>query len=282
MEYEKLRLIDSLEKKRYNLTYLNIITTIKDFLIERNYAIDIEEGLNTIIYGITANVIKNGENSVYYEAEIKKDFPMWYVTSPFVTLNRNLFKNNSRGNKENTVNENQNPVNKVSANDTERELLKQLRENSRADIGIADKIRNEGKILEKLINNQAQNDSQSTKPSTKEELEKDELYQRIKKERGQVKVINSNEFSWEQIIKDTLAFPNAMRDFCYPSEKSPFGKSGEIFTNTDIKKNEYYTPPQPKENRKSTHGRYLKPAHEEEIERVVSSIFDSVAREMGY
>ena len=73
MEYEKLRLIDSLEKKRYNLTYLNIITTIKDFLIERNYAIDIEEGLNTIIYGITANVIKNGENSVYYIYQIEPD-----------------------------------------------------------------------------------------------------------------------------------------------------------------------------------------------------------------
>ena len=171
----------------------------------------------------------------------------------------------------------------ITTDNTERELLKQLRENSRADIGIADKIRNEGKILEKLINNQVQNDSQSTKPSTQEELEKDELYQRIKKERGRVKVINSNEFSWEQILKDTLAFPNAMRDFCYPSEKSSLGKSSEIFTNiSDIKKNEYYTPPQPKENRKSTHGRYLNPAHEEEIERVVSKIFDSVARDLGF
>ena len=68
-----MRLIDSLEKKRYNLTYLNIITTIKDFLIERNYEIDIEEGLNTIIYGITANVIKNGENSVYFIYQIEPD-----------------------------------------------------------------------------------------------------------------------------------------------------------------------------------------------------------------
>ena len=73
MEYEKLRLIDSLEKKRYNLTYLNIITTIKDFLKERNYKIDIEEGLNTIIYGINANIIKNGENSVYYIYQIEPD-----------------------------------------------------------------------------------------------------------------------------------------------------------------------------------------------------------------
>jgi len=49
----------------------------------------------------------------------------------------------------------------LTTDNTERELLKQLRENSRADIGIADKIRNEDKILEKLINNQAQNNSQS-------------------------------------------------------------------------------------------------------------------------
>ena len=171
----------------------------------------------------------------------------------------------------------------LAANNSERELLEQLKNNSIADIGIADKIRNEGKILEKFINNQVKNNSKSAKPSTQEELEKDELCQRLKKERGRVELINSNEFSWEQILKDTLEFPNIMRDFCYPSEKSSLGKSSEIFTNiSDIRKNECYTLPQRDEKPKITHGRYLNSAHEEEIERVVSKIFDSVARDMGY
>ena len=65
MESHQIRIIDSLDKKRYNLTHLNLITTIKDFLLERNYEINIEKGLNTIIYGTTATIIKNGERVVY-------------------------------------------------------------------------------------------------------------------------------------------------------------------------------------------------------------------------
>ena len=73
MESHQIRIIDSLDKKRYNLTHLNLITTIKDFLLERNYEINIEKGLNTIIYGITATIIKNGESSIYFIYQIEPD-----------------------------------------------------------------------------------------------------------------------------------------------------------------------------------------------------------------
>ena len=63
MDAHQVRLIDSLEKKKFNLTHLNLISSIKDFLIERKYEMNLEEGLNTIIYGINATVIKEGENS---------------------------------------------------------------------------------------------------------------------------------------------------------------------------------------------------------------------------
>ena len=73
MDFNKIRLIDSLEKNKFNLTYLNIITTIKDFLIERKFEIDLEEGLKKIIYGVTANIIKDGEKSIYYIYQIEPD-----------------------------------------------------------------------------------------------------------------------------------------------------------------------------------------------------------------
>ena len=73
MESHQIRIIDSLDKKRYNLTHLNLITTIKDFLLERNYEINIEKGLNTIIYGIRATIIKNGESSIYFIYQIEPD-----------------------------------------------------------------------------------------------------------------------------------------------------------------------------------------------------------------
>ena len=73
MDFNKIRLRDSLDKNKFNLTYLNIITTIKDFLLERNYEINIEKGLNTIIYGITATIIKNGESSIYFIYQIEPD-----------------------------------------------------------------------------------------------------------------------------------------------------------------------------------------------------------------
>ena len=73
MDFNKIRLRDSLDKNKFNLTYLNIITTIKDFLIERKFEIDLEEGLKKIIYGITANIIKDGEKSIYYIYQIEPD-----------------------------------------------------------------------------------------------------------------------------------------------------------------------------------------------------------------
>ena len=73
MDAHQVRLIDSLEKKKFNLTHLNLISEIKDFLTERKYEINSEEGLNTIIYGINATVIKEGENSICHIYQIEPD-----------------------------------------------------------------------------------------------------------------------------------------------------------------------------------------------------------------
>ena len=73
MDNHQVRLIDCLEKKKFNLTHLNLISSIKDFLIERKYEMNLEEGLNTIIYGINATVIKEGENSICHIYQIEPD-----------------------------------------------------------------------------------------------------------------------------------------------------------------------------------------------------------------
>ena len=166
--------------------------------------------------------------------------------------------------------------------DDERELLEQLKNNSVADIGIADKILNDSRILEELIKNDAQKNSQSPKQSASQtESEKEKLFQQIKRNNS-VKVSDTSKYSTEQLIKDTLMYHGALHDFCYPSDISSFVSSEEIFSGiSDINKNRYYTPPKKEEKSKPKHGRYLNSAHEEEIERVVSKIFDSVARDLG-
>ena len=116
-----------------------------------------------------------------------------------------------------------------------------------------------------------------------ENIEDDELYRRLKRERGHVEVRDASKYTTEQLIEDTLKYGDILRQFCRSSDTG-FGFKSDSVTRaiSDVKQNPYYTHTKTEETPKPKHSRFLNFAHEAEIEQVVSGIFDSVIRELGY
>ncbi|MBR6099076.1 hypothetical protein IKP85_04950, partial [bacterium] len=102
-------------------------------------------------------------------------------------------------------------------------------------------------------------------------------------ERGHVEVRDASKYTTEQLIEDTLKYGDILRQFCRSSDTG-FGFKSDSVTRaiSDVKQNPYYTHTKTEETPKPKHSRFLNFAHEAEIEQVVSGIFDSVIRELGY